>query len=181
VPEEYLTHIPLQEVDFRPVEETDLPLLAGWLAEPHVRRFYQKTPVTLEEVALEYGPAVRREEPTACHLALSWGVPFAYLQCYRNADYPVWADIIGVNDGVSVDLFIGEPAYLGRGFGRATLGEYLWRVAFPFHPQETRAYIAHETTNLPALRCSEAVGFRPAGIFLEDGVEMVLLAKERWS
>jgi len=114
-----------------------------------------------------------------CHLALSWGVPFAYLQCYRNADYPGWVDITDVNNGVSVDLFIGEPAYLGRGFGRAALREYLRRVAFPFHRGETRAYIAHERLNSAALRCSQAVGFRPLAIFLEDGVEMVLLVTER--
>ena len=31
------------EITFRPVEEQDFPILAAWLAEPHVRRFYQKT------------------------------------------------------------------------------------------------------------------------------------------
>jgi len=35
-----------------------------------------------------------------------WPTPFAYLQCYRNADYPQWAEIIGVTDGISVDLYI---------------------------------------------------------------------------
>jgi hypothetical protein len=61
-----------QEIEFRPVEESDFPTLTAWLAEPHVRRFYQKTPVTLEQVALEYGPFVRGEEPTINrHLTLS--------------------------------------------------------------------------------------------------------------
>jgi hypothetical protein len=47
-----------REIAFRPVEERDFPLLTGWLAEPHVRGFYQKTSVSLEEVASEYGPCV---------------------------------------------------------------------------------------------------------------------------
>ncbi len=38
----------------------------------------------------------------------SW-TPFAYLQCYRNADYPEWGRLIGVDGGISVDLFIGDP------------------------------------------------------------------------
>jgi hypothetical protein len=67
-----------QEIEFRPVEESDFPTLTAWLAEPHVRRFYQKTPVTLEQVALEYGPFVRGEEPTICHLAISGDAPFAF-------------------------------------------------------------------------------------------------------
>jgi hypothetical protein len=33
-------------------------------------------------------------------LAVNRGVPFAYLQCYRNADYPNWVDIADVNDGI---------------------------------------------------------------------------------
>jgi len=169
------------EIEFRPVEESDFPTLTTWLAEPHVRRFYQKTPVTLEQVALEYGPFVRGEEPTICHLAISGDAPFAYLQCYRNADYPEWVDIIVVNDGISVDLFVGEPAYLHRGFGRAALCGYLLEVAFPYYASETRAYIAHEPLNTAALRCSRAVGFRPLRKFLEGGVEMVLLGSNRLS
>jgi hypothetical protein len=76
---------PFQGASPRMVKESDFATLTAWLAEPHVGRFYQKTPVTLEEVALEYGPLVRGEERTICHLAISGGVPFAYLQCYRPA------------------------------------------------------------------------------------------------
>lgn len=154
-------------------------MLARWLAEPHVRRFYQKTPVTLDEIAREYGPAIRGEEPTLCHLALCDGTPFAYLQCYRNASYPEWVEIIGVGDGVSIDVYIGEPAFLHRALGRAVLLGYLHRVAFARFSAERRAYIGHEPANTAALRCSEAAGFRRLWTFIEDGIEMVLLAAER--
>jgi aminoglycoside 6'-N-acetyltransferase len=167
------------EITFRPVEEQDFPILAAWLVEPHVRRFYQKTPVTLEEIAQEYGPSVRGEEPSICHLARIAGTPFAYLQCYRNADYPEWMDMIGVDGGISVDLYIGESTYLRKGLGRASLSLYLQQVAFPYYSGETRAYIAHEQRNRAALCCSRAVGFRPLRAFLEDGCEMLLLATDR--
>jgi aminoglycoside 6'-N-acetyltransferase len=163
-------------VTFRLLDERDFPRLTRWLAEPHVRRFYQKTPVTL---AAEYGPAVRGEEPTLCHLAFLDGTPFAYLQCYRNLDYPEWAANIGAADGVSIDLYIGDPAFLHRGLGRTALAGYLRDVAFARYPSELRAYIGHDLTNVSALRCSEAVGFRRIRRFIEDGTEMVLLASER--
>jgi aminoglycoside 6'-N-acetyltransferase len=166
-------------IEFRRVAEADFSLLTAWFAEPHVRRFYQKTPVTLAEVAAEYGPAIRGEEPTLCYLAAEGATPYAYLQCYRNMDYPEWANVIGVSDGISLDLFIGEPAYLRRGLGRAALGGFLRRIAFPRYIGETRAYIAHERTNTTALRCSEAVGFRHLRDFREHGIETVLLAIER--
>jgi aminoglycoside 6'-N-acetyltransferase len=171
----------LREIAFRPVDEWDFPLLTDWLAEPHVRRFYQKTSITLEDVASEYGPSVRGEEPGTCHLAICAGKPFAYLQCYRNADYREWADLIGVDGGISVDIFIGDSTYLRKGFGRAALSGYLRRVAFPYYNREPRAYIAHEQVNTAALGCSQAVGFHPIRAFLEDGVEMLLLTADRSS
>jgi aminoglycoside 6'-N-acetyltransferase len=167
------------EIGFRPLDERDFPMLARWLAEPHVRRFYQKTPVTPAEVAAEYGPAVRGEEPTLRHIALhDDGTPFAYLQCYRNLAYPEWAAIIGAADGVSIDLYIGDPAFLHRGLGRAALAGYLRQVAFARYPEERRAFIGHEPANASALRCSGAAGFRRLRTFLEDGIEMILLAAE---
>ena len=129
--------------------------------------------------AVTVGPAVRPEEPTICSLALHRGAPFAYLQCYRNLDYPEWANVIGAADGISIDLFIGDPAYLGRGFGQSALRAYLDEVAFPSYAGERRAYIGHELTNHAALRCSKAVCFQPWRRFSEDGVEMQLLATER--
>lgn len=156
-----------------------MPLLTRWLAEPHVRRFYQKTPVAPDEIAAEYGPALRGEEPTLCHLALLDGTPFAYLQCYRNADYPEWVVILGIADGVSIDLYIGDPAFLHRGLGRAALAGYLREVVFARYPEERRATIGHELGNTAALPCSEAAGFRRIGTFIENGTDMVLLGAER--
>ena len=166
-------------IAFRRVEETDFPLLAVWLAEPHVRRFYQKTPVAVEEIAAGIRSGRARAEPTICCLAITRGAPFGYLQCYRNGDYPEWASLIGASEGISVDLFIGDPSCLGRGLGQAALREFLRQVAFADYPGETSAYIAHERGNAAALRCSEAVGFRRLGMFDEDGVEMVLLRMDK--
>jgi aminoglycoside 6'-N-acetyltransferase len=165
-----------QDVEFRPLTDGDFPALTTWLAKPHVRKFYQKAPVTLRDVALEYGPCVRSEEPTICHLAVSGATPFAYLQCYRNADYPEWAEITGASGGISVDLYIGETAYLRRGFGQAALSGFLRRVAFPNFRAERRAYITHEPGNTAALQCSMVVGFRRLRAFSENGVETILLA-----
>ena len=166
-------------ISFRPLAETDFPLLAAWLAQTNVRAFYQKTPVTLADIAAEYGPVVRGEEPALAHLAFSEDTPFAYLQCYRNLAYPEWAALIGADEGVSVDLFIGDPRFLRRGFGRTALREYLHTVTFPNYPGERLACIAHEPANAAALRCSRAVGFRPVRTFVENGVNMTLLVRDR--
>jgi aminoglycoside 6'-N-acetyltransferase len=166
-------------VDFRPVTEADFPLMTGWLAQPHVRTFYQKEPISLDEVAAKYGGRVRGEDPTRCHLALSAGRPFGYLQCYRNLDWPDWAEEIAVDGGLSIDLYIGDPAFVSRGYGRAMLAGYVREVAFPLYPGETRCFIAHARDNTAALACSRSVGFRGVGSFVEDGIDMRLLLIER--
>jgi aminoglycoside 6'-N-acetyltransferase len=165
-------------ITFRPLDTSDLTRLAAWLMEPHVRRFYQPAPITLAEVAAEYAPMIGNHTPTICHLAVSGGAPFAYVQSYRNLAYPEWAATIAVDDGISVDLFIGDPAFLHRGFGRALLDAYLTQVGFAHFRTETRAYIAHATANTTALRCSRAAGFRPLREFVEDGVRTLLLMRD---
>ncbi len=169
----------MSEIRFEPLSFGHLEMVTGWLAEPHVRRFYQKEPTTLAEVAAEYGPVIRGEEPSLSHIASSDGRPFGYIQCYANKAYPDYAAILGVDHGVSVDLYIGDPTFVGRGFGRAMLAGYLRRVAFPTYPDEGVAYIAHEPGNLPALACSRSVGFRPLRTIWEDGVEDLLLSLRR--
>jgi aminoglycoside 6'-N-acetyltransferase len=124
---------------------SDMPRLTAWLMEPHVRKFYQPAPITLDEVAAEYAPTIGNDTPTVCHLAVGAGMPFAYVQSYRNLDYPEWAEMIDVRDGISVDLFIGEPSFLHRGFGRAMPRAYFNQVALAHFAAETRAYIAHAT------------------------------------
>ena len=165
-------------ITFRPLDTSDLTRLAAWLMEPHVRRFYQPAPITLAEVTAEYAPMIGNHTPTICHLAVSGGAPFAYVQSYRNLAYPEWAATIAVDDGISVDLFIGDPAFLHRGFGRALLDAYLTQVGFAHFRTETRAYIAHATANTTALRCSKAAGFRPLREFMEDGVPTLLLVRD---
>jgi aminoglycoside 6'-N-acetyltransferase len=170
-------------ISFRPLELSDLDDFCMWLDRPHLRRFYQRKPISREDVEAEYGPCIRGEDPTHCHLALFDGKPFGYIQCYRIPDYPEWADLIESHDGIGVDLAILDPSMLGRGMGRAMLGAYLRDVAFPLFPIERRCFIAHEVENHAAIACSRAVGFEMIGPFVEEGFPSLLfvLDRDKWA
>jgi aminoglycoside 6'-N-acetyltransferase len=170
---------PSDGLSFRPMAAADFPLMTRWLAAPHVKAFYQPAPISLDEVTARYGPRLDAAWPTRCHIALSRGRPFGYLQCYRNADWADWSQTTGVEGGVSIDLYIGDADFVGRGFGRAMLAGYVRDVAFPQFPDERLCYIAHAVDNANALACSQAVGFRFARTFDEDGVAMRLFVLER--
>jgi aminoglycoside 6'-N-acetyltransferase len=166
-------------IPFRPLTPSDIDALHAGLNRPHLRRFFQKQPISRAEVEAKYGPRIRGEQPTHSHLALCDGRPFGYLQCYRLSDYPDWANLIESQDGIGVDLAILDPSMLGRGMGRAMLGAYLRDIAFPLFPDENKCFIAHEVENRAAIACSRAAGFSIAGEFLEDGIPSLLLVRYR--
>jgi RimJ/RimL family protein N-acetyltransferase len=166
-------------IDFVPLTAGDLPLILRWLAEPHVKRFYPEPFDTLEGAADYYGLRIDGDEPCLQHLARLDGAPFGFIQCYRLLDYPDYAALVGVEGGIGVDLYIGDPALVGRGLGRAMLAAYLRMVASPAYPDEPRAYIAHAFDNAAALACSLSVGFKPVREVVEDGVLELLLCLER--
>jgi aminoglycoside 6'-N-acetyltransferase len=167
-----------ERIAYRPLAEADLPLMADWLNRPHLRAFYQREPILLAGVAAKYGPRIRHEVPTQSWLAVLGGKPFGYLQCYRVAD---WADCqatFGVDHGVSIDLFIGEPDLIGQGVGRRMLSGYVEHVAFPQHPKERLCWIGHELENVAARRCSAAAGFVPVREYVEDGNRCILMVRQ---
>jgi len=166
-------------ISFRALSEEDLPQLTAWLNRPHLRRFYQLEPTTLDQVRSKYGPRLRGEVPTRSSLALLEGSAFGYLQCYRNADWPDWQALVGTTEGISIDLFIADPALIGRGLGRRMLSGYVELVAFPAYPAERKCWIGHELENVAARACSEAAGFAPVREYVEDGKPCLLLVRER--
>lgn len=166
-------------IAFRPLREEDLPLLCDWLNRPHMRDFYQKTSVLRSEVAQKFGPRIRGEFPTYDHIVSLADKPFGKLQCYRNIDHPGYAKEVNLFEGISVDLFIGEPHMLGRGLGRKMLRAYVVEVAFELYPKECACFICHELTNLRARACSAAAGFHPLRQVIEEGLPSELFVFHR--
>lgn len=166
-------------VGFRPLLEADLSLLCDWLNRPHLRRFYQKAPIALDEVCAEYGPGIRGEEPTRSHLALLDGRPFGYAQCYRLQDWPDYALEIGVPAGAAMDYFIAEPQLIGRGLGKAMLAAYLDQVVFPAFPDEAQCVVCHESANAASGAVLASIGFRWVRDLVEGGEPSRMMVLDR--
>jgi aminoglycoside 6'-N-acetyltransferase len=119
-------------ITFRRVVRADFPLLARWLAEPHVARWWNHefTDVAVER---DFGAAADAEEPCEDHLVLLAGRPIGLIQYMRYADYPDDSDQLGTlltvpARAVGIDYLIGEPALTGRGVGTAMIREFTERV-----------------------------------------------------
>jgi aminoglycoside 6'-N-acetyltransferase len=168
-----------EAIAFRALAKADLAMLHRWLNRPHLRPFFQRSPINLDEVLAKYGPRVRREVPTLSHLAFLNGRPFGYLQCYRIADWPDYAREINVGNAIGVDYFIAVPKLIGRGLGHAMIAAYLRDVAFPAFPHAARCVVCYDEANVASGRALEGAGFRHVRDLMEGGLPSRMMALER--
>ncbi len=139
--------------DFRAVTEADLPLLAAWLAEPHVAQWWDEGP---EASLAEIREAMEdiSTEPLIVELD---GRPIAYLQSYDphlEDDHPYQDQPHGT---LGLDLSIGPPDLVGIGHGSAMLAQF---VELLFEEGTPRVIIDPDPTNTRAIRAYEKAGFR---------------------
>ncbi len=137
---------------FRPATAADLPLLAGWLEEPHVRRWWGDPAEALAEI--EQAMAGRDTSPMIVEMD---GRPIGYLQSYDphlEADHPYRDQPVGT---VGIDISIGVPELVGKGHGSAILRQVAGEL---FARGAVRIVIDPSPDNAPAIRAYEKAGFR---------------------
>jgi aminoglycoside 6'-N-acetyltransferase len=151
----------LPEVELRPLRRADFPLLAHWLAEPLVARWWnhETSPEALER---EFGPGVDGAEPTALYLGWADGQPFGLVQLYPIAAYPEYVEeFTGVCEvppgALSVDYLIGEPAARGRGLGAGLIAAAVAR-GFADHPDSHDVLVPVAARNVASWRALRRAG-----------------------
>lgn len=148
---------------WRPVTEADFPLLATWLAEEQVARWWNHE-TSAEAVARDFGPGTRGEEAGEDLLVALDGRPVGLLQRAVIADYPEdladFTAVADVPDGtVEIDYLIGEAALRGRGLGARIIAravEDTWTA----HPDAPAVMVAVVAANTASWRALEKAGLR---------------------
>lgn len=151
---------------WRRVCEDDFPLLARWLARPHVARWWNHE-TEPEAVARDFGPAARGEEPSEDLLVLLDGEPVALVQRSRYADYPEygtelrpWVEV--PETAVSLDYLIGDPGRVGQGLGPRVI-RALVAATWTDHPDAEAVIVPVNAANRASWRALEKAGFRRVG------------------
>ena len=149
-------------VTFRPLRRADFGLLARWLEEPAVARWWAHG-TTPEAVEADFGPSVDGRDGTQVWLALTGGRPFGLVQRYRIADEPEYLDelapVVDVPPrALSIDYLIGEPDVRGGGAGTAMLRAFV-ADSWAAYPDADAVLVPVAAGNVASWRALEKAGF----------------------
>lgn len=146
---------------WRPLAAGDLPMLAGWLAEPAVARWWHHDS-TSAGVERDFGPSVRGEEPGEDLVVLLDERPIGLLQRSVIADYPEDLEEFGAlvevpANAVELDYLIGDPDLRGRGLGRRLIAAAV-RDTWTSRPGTPAVLVAVVAANVASWRAVEGAG-----------------------
>ena len=153
----------LPTVTFRPCTTDDLPLLAGWLAQPHVARWWREDP-DLAAVEDRYLPCLDGRDPTELFALEAAGAPVGLFQRYLVADNAEWAATLrrtgqpDVETAIGIDYLIGEPTLTGRGLGTIAITAFT-RLALARYPAARLMAVAVSQDNVASWRALEKAGY----------------------
>ena len=137
--------------DFRAVTQKDMPLLAAWLAEPHVREWWGDPDESLAELR-----EVMDNVAMEALIVEMDGKPIAYLQTYDphlEDDHPYGDQPFGT---LGLDISIGPPEMMGNGHGSAIIAQFAEQL---FEEGVPRLIIDPDPANKRAIRAYEKAGF----------------------
>lgn len=106
------------------------------------------------------------DDTTDVHVIRSRGRPIGFIQSYRIDDSDAYGRALALDvSAAGIDLFIGEPAEIGKGRGPRIIRAFLRDVVFPRH-DVAECVIGPSVKNTSAIRAYEKAGFR----FYRDAV-----------
>lgn len=167
---------------FLPLQEKHFPLLLKWLETPHVKAWWdQDVHWTLALIEDKYGKYVKGfkrltlpteviEKPMHAFIMCVDGVEVGYIQYYNAYDFPreQGYELKGLPSSLaSIDVFIGEESYIGKGYGLLLMEAFLNEHVFKFF---NAVFVDPETANLQAIRAYEKVGFHQVSTIKEGSI-----------
>jgi RimJ/RimL family protein N-acetyltransferase len=161
-------------IEFIPLSETDLPLLADWLSRAHLQKWWREDEITIDRIREKYLPRIFGEDDARPFLVYLDYSPVGYIQYYHariNRDW--WPD--KPEKGVlGIDQFIADEQHLNKGIGSRMISEFVQRLFDDSGVTEIR--VDPRPDNVRAIRCYEKVGFKKVNqIKTHDGPAIMMV------
>jgi RimJ/RimL family protein N-acetyltransferase len=164
------------QFSFKLLAKDHLPILLRWFQQPHVQQWW---PVPLQDEFFERFLRRIRSKDTVAYVVYSGEIPIGYIQ-YYYIDRAIektggfWLPELPETT-VGTDQFIGDPAYLGKGYGTLFIKQFIRDLITTLAPTITTIIVDPDPKNHIAIRCYEKVGFKQVGIFkVSDGSALLM-------
>ena len=168
------------EISFRRLEATDLPLLFRWLNEPGVVRWWEGRDVSWAAVVNDH---TGDTWPFEHWVALVGEQPLGWSRCYRAADFEEetyhWRDHLDMASTGAIDYLVGAEEFRGRGLGTVMIRSFVETVVFERHPEWTAAAAGPFAANRASVKALGNAGFRQVAVVPDDVAPCVLMVRAR--
>jgi aminoglycoside 6'-N-acetyltransferase len=159
---------------FRPVSESDLPMIANWLKAEHVQRWWPNPAEQLKEIRDTLGDAAVEAHVVGCG-----DRPIGYLQSYDvHAEWALGCYRDQPAGTRGIDQFIGEADLVGLGHGPRFIAAMCDRL---FAAGAPRVITDPDPANERAVRAYQKAGFRMLDERTIPDGPVVLMARDRAS
>lgn len=164
---------------FRPISPVDIPRLHRWRNLPHVSQWWDPPNPDYALAQDEYRSYMRPNSGVDAYIVQHAGQPFGYIQKWQVAQFPDYNPHVSLHaETVGVDVFIGEPDALHKGYGPRLMRAFLRDYVFS-EPNVPDCIIDPLPENQAAIRAYEKVGFVHEKTFVHDGKSVYLMRLRR--
>lgn len=150
-------------ISFTPISRDDFPMLAQWLATPHVARWWNDDP-SLAAIESDYGGCVDGTEPAEVFIANVEGTAVGLIQRFRFGAYPEYIGQLGhilavPPSAASIDYLIGPAHALGKGLGTEMIAAFAARI-WDDYADAPSIIVPVQADNRASRRALERAGFQ---------------------
>lgn len=151
-------------VSWRPLRREDFGLLAGWLDDPEVARWWPD-PHRPEDLERHYGPRLAGLDRTEVFIVEVGGIPCGLIQRYRIAEEEEWrraltatAAVPELGASAGIDYLLGRPDARHRGLGTRLI-EAFTAAIWEEMPGIDAVVVAVQAANRASWRALERAGY----------------------
>jgi RimJ/RimL family protein N-acetyltransferase len=148
---------------FEPAKPSQRDLIYGWLAQAHIKEWIHGAGLQNTLNGLE--KFFKGESDTTYWIGYDKDIPFVFLITSPEG-----------NDATTLDLFICDPNYLGKGIAVPMIQEFLTSQ----FPNVKRVLIDPEATNKRAIHVYQKAGFKIIGEFIASWHPVPHYQMELW-